>query len=140
MRYLTVVALVAAVLAVGVRADASIKPAHACRFQKRQTGTWTTDEVKWTARCLAERMNVSVHMALYVGHRESRWHRFAWNRASDCRGVYQHKYAYWWSRVRTHARKLRKYAVEDRNWFSPRAQAVVTFAMVKQGGWGPWGG
>jgi len=115
-------------------------PANACRFQRLNHQTWTHTEVRYTVRCLAKRMNVDVDHALYIANRESSFYWKAWNRSSDCRGIYQHKYAYWSSRVQSSDRKLDKYAVHNRSWFSPRAQAVVTFAMVKKGGWGPWGG
>lgn len=122
----------------GSSAQANVKPANACRFQNRQPATWTEDEVRWTVRCLATWMNVDVSQALYIANRESNFYRFAWNHSSDCRGIYQHMYKYWWGRVATHDDKLDKFAVHDREWSSPRAQAVVTFAMVKRGGWGPW--
>jgi hypothetical protein len=138
--------LTAVLIAIGLAfstigsAEAHVKPAHACRFQSREQGVWTTDEVKWTARCLADWMNVDVSHAMYVGFRESRWHRYAVSWTGCCYGVYQHQLDLWPGRVRSHSRKLKKFAVHDRDWDSPRAQAVVTFAMVKQGGWSPWGG
>lgn len=121
-------------------AEAHVKPGRACRFQNREHGLWTTNEVRWTAKCLADWMNVDVSKALDIGFRESRWHRTAVSWTGCCYGVYQHNLRYWTDRVRSHSRKLKKFAVHDRDWDSPRAQAVVTFAMVKQGGWGPWGG
>ena len=140
LKFLAVVLLCVGLVLPMTQAQARTRPARACRFDNRQAGTWTTDEVRWTVRCLADWMNVSVDHALYVADRESHFHRFAWNHSSDCRGIYQHMYRYWWSRVHTHADLLRKFAVRNRNWYSPRAQAVVTFAMVKKGGWGPWEG
>jgi nucleoside phosphorylase len=121
-------------------AQATVSPANACRFQKLQAGNWTTYEVKVTVRCLAKRMNVDVSHAQYIAYRESRFHRKAISWTGCCVGVYQHQQKYWAERVAQHVRKLNKFDVHDRSWTSPRAQAVVTFAMVKQGGWGPWGG
>jgi len=137
-RVLTAVAIAAAVLVTAAPASAQVTPAHACRFQHLDQGTWTHHEVKVTVRCLAKRMNVDVRAALYIADRESNFYRFAWNHSTDCRGIYQHMYKYWAGRVSAHADKLNKYAVRNRTWSSPRAQAVVTFAMAKAHGWGPW--
>lgn len=123
-----------------VPAQAQVPAARACRFQRLQPGTWTAYEVKVTTRCLAERMGVDVGHALYIAYRESRFQRKAVSWTGCCKGVFQHNIAYWAERVQSHMRMLNKYGVHDRKWTSPRANIVVTFAMVKSVGWGPWGG
>lgn len=132
--------ITSAIVGMAPEALALRSPDRACRFQRLQAGAWTTYEVRATVRCLAHRMNVDADKAHDIAKRESRFDRWAWNRSSDCRGVFQHKYVYWWARVSAHRVKLAKYDVHNRAWYSPRAQAIVTFAMVKRGGWGPWGG
>lgn len=140
-KFLTCSILVAGLLAGSVAsAQATVNPAHSCRFQRREAGRWTVNEVRWTVKCLAKRMHVSADKARYIAYRESRYHRWAVSWTGCCKGVFQHNMNYWWERVHSHARKLNKYAVHNRNWYSPRANIVVTFAMVKSAGWGPWGG
>lgn len=142
MRKYLIAVLVGSMLIIGMASPATAhqRPGNACRFQNRQPGYWTRDEVRWTVKCLANWMNVDVDHATYIAYRESRYFYKAVSWTGCCVGVYQHQSKYWSGRVQDHLRKLRKFHVHDRSWTSPRAQAVVTFAMVKQGGWGPWGG
>lgn len=109
-----------------------------CTYQSLYSQSWTRTEVKKTVQCFAKKFGVSVSTAVYVADRESNFDRFAWNHSSDCRGIYQHMYPYWAGRVFTARKALHHYDVHDVRWMSPRAQAVVTFRMVKHGGWGPW--
>jgi hypothetical protein len=139
-KFLVGLAVVGLMGGFAVPAQATKPPAQACRFQKLQAPVWTTYEVRVTVRCLAERMHVDVDHALYIAQRESGFQRNAVSWTGCCKGVFQHNTNYWADRVSSHTDKLDKYGVRDRKWTSPRAQAVVTFAMVKQHGWGPWGG
>lgn len=138
MKFLAAVLVAGGLILAPTPAVAQKDPAHACTFQQLQPERWSHYEVKVTVRCFAKWMNVDVDEALYVADRESNFFFKAWNRSSDCRGIYQHMYKYWWGRVDAADRKLDKFHVKDRGWDSPRAQAVVTFTMVKRGGWGPW--
>lgn len=77
--------------------------------------------------------------AVYVGDRESSLYPWAWNRSSDCRGLFQHMGRYWGSR----ARALLKRWWFPNTWpnvsaFNPRANVLVTVKMVRVGGWSPW--
>ena len=107
---------------------------HYCTYAHTAHGN------KRTVSCFAKKFNVSPDKARYIAHRESRFNEYAWNHASDCRGLYQHMYRYWNDRVYHWRHKLRHWHVKHPTWHNPRAQAVVTFAMVRHGGWGPWGG
>jgi hypothetical protein len=107
---------------------------HFCKYPSTYQGN------KKMVSCFAKKFGVSPDKARYIAKRESRFDEWAWNHSSNCRGLYQHQYAYWSERVARWHKKLRHWRVQHTNWYSPRAQAVVTMAMVSHGGWGPWGG
>lgn len=96
------------------------------------------EAVRQLVICEAELFNVSVSHALYVADRESKFYWKAFNSSgcggAGCGGIYQHHMAYWSGRVNDYARDFKP------SWTNARTQCVVTFKMVRQGGWGPWGG
>ena len=76
--------------------------------------------------------------ALAISWRESHRLPWAWNRWSDCRGIFQHLGRYWSSRV---------YTLLPRAWFPrwpnvsafhARANVIAAARMVKASGWGAW--
>ncbi len=107
---------------------------HFCQYPHTYHGN------KQTVSCFAKKFGVSADKARYIAKRESRFNEWAWNHSSDCRGLYQHMHSYWKERVNHWSKKLHHWRVSRPTWHNPRAQAVVTFAMVSHGGWGPWGG
>jgi len=107
---------------------------HFCTYPNDVAGT------KKIVSCFAKKFGVDPDKARAIAWRESNFKRFAWNHSSDCRGIFQHMYSYWPGRVQHWAKKLRHWHVWHPYWYNPRAQAVVTMAMVNHGGWGPWGG
>lgn len=118
----------------GASAAHAFDRSHLCKYP------FTVQGNRRTVSCFAKKFGVDPAKARYIANRESHFYRYAWNHSSDCRGLFQHKYAYWASRTHTYAAKLRHWHVKHWDWYNPRAQAVVTMAMVTHGGWGPWGG
>ena len=137
------------VLSVGILAGAPM-PAQAtidrrhCSFQGLDRATWTTREVKRTIRCTAYRFRVSVSKALYVAWRESRYNERAYNDGGcggwDCGGLFQHHMRYWPARADAYPRWQRRWGINSDCWCNPRINSLVTILMVRDGGWGPWGG
>ena len=114
---------------------------HACRFQfaDHHRG-WSVTESRRTIRCAFERLAPgNVTEALRIADRESSYYAHAWNRSTDCRGLFQMMERYWPARVRN----LTRPAWFPRLWpnlsaFNARANAIVAARMVATGGWGPW--
>jgi hypothetical protein len=135
MRTLTLAALVVALLA---PTNAEAKDASTCSFQTVEAGTWTAYENELTIRCFAREFGVDPDYAVAIASRESGLNERAWNRTTDCRGLFQHLGRYWLPRVATYSRLLDRYAVKSTSAFNPRANSLVAMAMVRAGGWGPW--
>jgi hypothetical protein len=79
--------------------------------------------------------------ALYVANRESHFLNSAYN-PSGCSGIFQHQIRYWPGRVlgwlpRAWLAYLWRKGVSV---FNSYANVWVAAFMVKDGGWGPWGG
>jgi hypothetical protein len=143
MRKLTALVLAGALMA-------SMTPAQAkepgwrkaeCRYQYVDgRAGWSTVEVRYTIRCSAEKFGVSVTTAMYVANRESGFHQYAWNHSgcggAGCLGIFQHHAAYWPGRVHLIPDKFKPYGSSA---FNARTNILVTMAMVRQGGWSPWG-
>jgi hypothetical protein len=76
--------------------------------------------------------------ALYVMNRESGGYPWALNSSSGCAGLFQH--ITWTGRASSY---LHRWQFGPNAWlptaFDPRANALVAAAMVRDGGWGPWG-
>src|SRR5580765_2719870 len=129
MRFALTTVLVAGLLLTATPASAVHRP---CNYPHTVRGN------KMTVSCFAKRMNVGPDGARAIANRESSFNEFAWNDSSGAAGLYQHLIKYWSSRVWHYRRALNKFHVKHRSWHNPRAQAVVTFKMVKaQGGWCP---
>jgi hypothetical protein len=117
----------AVTLEVGRHAKVSAK---VCDYDWRN-GTF---QVKQLIRCAAEHWNVpgGADLALYIADRESHYYPNAYN-PSGCAGIYQHMLRYWPGRATSFG---------FRGWsaYNARANIIVTMRMVRDGGWGPWGG
>jgi len=135
MRRLILTLAIAAALTVPTPAHA--KDTTTCSFQTVEAGIWTPYENELTIRCFARAMGVSADTAVYIARRESNLDEWAWNRSSNCMGLFQHLLRYWPSRVATYDALLDRYDVHDRAWSNPRANALVAMAMARSG-WGPW--
>lgn len=104
-------------------------PAKICPVDWRE-GTWYVKEL---IRCAAGYYGVSSDKALYIAHRESRYHPKAYNGSSCAKGIYQHLCKYWPGRA---------YDYGFKGWsaYNARANIIVAMRMVKHYGWTPWGG
>lgn len=85
----------------------------------------------------------NVSTALYVADRESNLWPWAWNRSSDCRGLFQHKGPFWLDRVKAYLWRG-WYPAATSRWpnvtaLNPHANAIAAAKMVAAGGWSPWG-
>lgn len=95
---------------------------------------WTETEVRMTLGCVLDHnARISRSHAIYIADRESSFYAYARNTSSGACGVYQHMPRYWPSRAAT-------FGFAGASCFNARANIMVTIRMVKQGGWGPWGG
>jgi hypothetical protein len=76
--------------------------------------------------------------ALAIADRESSFYPYAKNPASSASGLFQHLATYWPSRSTLLNRGWFGKGAWPASVFDPRANAIVTAIMVRNGGWGPW--
>lgn len=78
-------------------------------------------------------------MALTIAGRESGLDAFAWNRSTDCRGLFQHLQTYWPGRVRVYLReRWFPNTWPDVSAFNGRANTIAAARMVRANGWSAW--
>lgn len=107
-----------------------------CRYASYQDTWrhWTETETRMTLSCMMDHNpTVSRSHAFYVADRESSFYAYARNTSSGACGIFQHMPRYWPSRAAT-------FGFGGASCFNARANIMVTIRMVRQGGWGPWGG
>ena len=132
-------------LAILATLGATMQPAsakqRACTYRvtPTQDSTFRTHRVQALIRCVFSKVGIpsQIPMALYVADRESSFYPWAWNRSSDCRGLFQHMGRYWAARTMMlpPAQFPKRVGISA---FNARANAWVTAVMVRSGGWGPW--
>ncbi len=145
MRRTFLALVVMAALIWPARAGAWTKPRGACADPSyRITQALGIEERRHRARRLIRCVFLrfapeELATARVIATRESGFDPFAWNRASDCRGLFQHKGPYWPARVIAFLRP----AQFPNSWphvsaFNARANAIVTARYVRRNGWGAW--
>lgn len=140
MRRLFTAALVAALILLFNPLSAGAINRERCAFQGLEEGWWSTEEVRRTIVCMANRFGVDPTTALSVAYRESRYDEWAWNDSSDAAGVFQHLYRYWPARADAYPVWQQRLRIRSDCWCNPRIQALVTMRMVQDSGWSAWGG
>ncbi|HET9672148.1 MAG TPA: hypothetical protein VFQ40_04795 [Actinomycetota bacterium] len=105
-----------------------------CRFQTVDgRWGWTESEVKLTIRCLANKLNVDVSMAMMVASHESGFDANPSNPV-HC-GVYQHTRSYFDGRIDAAARRWPGLRWISRDCESARSNTLAAFYLVKTDGW-----
>lgn len=121
---------------------ATAKP-RACtdyRVTPSMGAEWRRNRVVGLIRCVFTKVGIpsQIPEALYIADRESSYYPWAWNRSSDCRGLFQHVGWAWHGRALSYLplRQFPRRATTPA--FNARANAWVAAVMVRRGGWGPW--
>lgn len=94
--------------------------------------------VKSLIQCMAPRLDLSTSHALYIAWRESHYQPWARNPSSGSCGVFQHMPRYWPGRVGHWYYGPR--VAERMSCYNGRTNVLVSLRMMRDGGYGPWGG
>ena len=142
MRKALLLAIIAAVGIIPTTSSAGVPVVKACT----QEGT-TPYQVRNLIRCVAPRLGVSTSTALYIAHRESKFHPQVCNASDHC-GVYQDARAIW-SYISAHyvyGRAMDSLMgggctagyITPWGRCSGRASVILNLRYVKHHGWQPW--
>ncbi len=92
-------------------------------------------------RCIFDRFApAEASFAVVIAERESSLYPWAYNRATDCRGLFQHLGRYWPGRVEAYLERdwYRRDKWPELSAFNPHANAIAAAKMVRASGWGAW--
>lgn len=122
------------VSSLGLNAPSAVAANRGCRFGLG------VGAMRQTLTCVVHKVGgVDLGHARYVANRESGFQAHARNGSSGACGIFQHLPRYWPSRYHKYAHHHR-WGHEPGKCFNGRSNIIVSIHMVKDVGWGPWGG